>query len=147
MKNWLVIANAARARVLEETDTPGAYAHVADLVHPQSRQKGVALASDRPGHVEGVGHGLGNASYQPQTDPRERERDRFAQELARWLNQGVARRDCAGLVLVASSPFLGHLKAHLDAQAHKSIVGTLDADYTALADGELAARLATRAGA
>ncbi|MEO8805540.1 MAG: host attachment protein [Burkholderiaceae bacterium] len=48
MKNWLVVANAARARVLEEADEPGAYKHRADLVHAQSRQKGVDLGSDRP---------------------------------------------------------------------------------------------------
>lgn len=144
MKNWLVIANASRARVLEEADKPGAYVHIADLVHPQSRQKGVALASDRPGQVKGVGHGLGNASYIPPTDPRERERDRFAREVAHVLNQGVAAHQCAGLVLVASSPFLGHLKAHLDEQASKAIVRTLDADYTQLANSELAEHFSGR---
>lgn len=152
MKNWLVIANAARARVLEESDAPegrvGAYIHVADLVHPQSRQKGAALADDRPGHVEGLGHGLGSASYVPRTDPREREHDRFAREVAQMLDQGVAARRCAGLVLVASSPFLGHLKAHLGEQARQAIVYTLDADYTALEDRALAQRLAAaRSGA
>jgi Protein required for attachment to host cells len=46
------------------------------------------------------------------------------------------------LVLVASSPFLGQLKAHLGAQAKKAIVRTLDADYTALDEHALAERLA-----
>jgi hypothetical protein len=45
-------------------------------------------------------------------------------------------------VLVASSPFLGHLKAHLGVQARKAIVRTVDADYTALRDSDLAERLA-----
>lgn len=148
MKNWLVVANAARARVLEETAQPGAYVPVADLVHTRSRQKGAALAHDRPGQVKGIGHGLGNASYIPPTDPRERERDRFAREVAQVLNQGVAAHRCAGLVLVASSPFLGHVKAHLDAQAARALLRTVDADYTQLANSEIALRLAgTRAGA
>jgi protein required for attachment to host cells len=58
------------------------------------------------------------------------------------LDKGIAAQRCAGLVLVASSPFLGHLKAHLGAQASKAIVRTLDADYTALDERELADRLA-----
>ncbi len=149
MKNWLVIANAARARVLEE---PGvqrgrqhAYAHVADLVHPQSRQKGHDLADERPGHVQRLGFGLSGTAYAAHTDPREREHDRFAREVAQLLDDGVAAGRCAGLVLVASSPFLGHLKAHLGAQSKKAVLRTVDADYTALDDRELARRLATQA--
>lgn len=142
MKNWLVVANASRARVLEESDKPGSYVHVADLVHPQSRQKGVDLASDRPGHAHAEGGGLAGTSFAPHTDPREREHDRFAREVAQRLDAGIAAHQCAGLVLVASSPFLGHLKAHLGEQARKAVVRTLDADYTALDERELAVRLA-----
>jgi protein required for attachment to host cells len=145
--NWIVVANAARARVLEEADDRGHFLHVADLVHPQSRQKGVDLArahgGDRPGHVEGQGHGLGSAAYLPRTDPREREHDRFAREVAATLNEGVASGRCAGIVLVASDPFLGQLKAHLDTQAGKALLRTVASDYTGLRDDELARRLAS----
>jgi len=147
MKNWLVIANAARARVLEDPGGQGstkrAYVHVADLVHPQSRQKGHDLTDERPGHVQRLGFGLSGTSYAAHTDAREREHDRFAREVAHRLDAGVAAGQCAGLVLVASSPFLGHLKAHLGAQSKKAVLRTIDADYTALDDRELARRLAT----
>jgi protein required for attachment to host cells len=142
MKNWFVIANAARARVLEQGNKPGRYVHVADLVHPQSRQKGIELASDRPGRTHAEGRGQAGTSYVPHTDPREREHDRFAREVAQRLDEGVAANHCAGLVLVASSPFLGHLKSHLGKQATKAILRTIDADYTALTERELADRLA-----
>ena len=146
MNNWIVVANAARARVLHDADPPaGAFVTVADLVHPQSRQKGIDLADDRPGHVEGTGHGLGSASYQPRTNPRDREHDRFAQEVARVLDQGVAEGRCAGLVLMASSPFLGRLKSHLGRQASKLVLRTIDADGTSLDDRALAERLASHA--
>ncbi|WP_284614793.1 host attachment protein [Aquabacterium humicola] len=143
MKNWLVVANAARARVLEAADGAEPYVHVADLVHPQSRQKGVELGDDRAGRVSGAGHGLGSAQYIPRTDVREREHERFAREVAAVLDDGVAAGRCAGLVLVASNPFLGELKAHLGAQALKSVLRTVAADYTTLADDELAQRLRT----
>jgi protein required for attachment to host cells len=143
MKNWVVVANAARARVLEETGDAGVYTHVADLVHPASRLKGMALDSDRPGHVESLGHNTGSSAYQPRTNAREREHDRFAIEVATTLNQGVAAGQCAGLVLVASNPFLGHLKAHLDEQASKRLLKTVTSDYTNLRDAEIAQRLST----
>lgn len=141
MKNWLVVANAARARVLEEGARPGAYVHVADLVHPGSRQKGMGLGTDRPGHVEGMGHGLGSAAYQPRLDPRHHEHDRFAREVAALLSAGIADGRCAGLVLCASAPFLGLLKAHLSDHAREAVLRTVPSDYTALRDDQLAERL------
>jgi protein required for attachment to host cells len=150
-RNWLVVANAARARVLEENERAGTYTHVVDLVHPQSRQKGVELAKahggDRAGLVMGSGRGgAGGTALDPRTDPREREHDRFARELATTLNDGVASGRCAGLVLVASDPFLGHLKSHLDTQATKALLRTIASDYTALRDEELAKRLGSAGG-
>jgi protein required for attachment to host cells len=143
--NWLVIANASRARVLEYTDTPGGFSHIADLVHPESRQKGVELAeqhgSDRLGPVEGSGNGPGSAGFQTRTDPREREHDRFAREVAKAVNDGVAAGRCAGVTLVASDPFLGHLKSHLSEHAHKLLLRTQSSDYTSLSDAEIAKRL------
>lgn len=149
-KNWYVVASAARARVLEEADdaqpqvrTRSAFVHVADLVHPQSRQKGSELAADRPGHGVASSHGGGTA-YPPRTDPHERERDRFAHEVARLLDRGVAEGRCAGLVLVAGDTFLGELKGHLGAQAAKAVLRTVPSDYTALDEPALAERLLGR---
>ena len=142
MKNWLLVANAARARVLEVTGVAGEYRHVADLVHPQSRQKGIELADDRPGHGEGS-PGPGGVAYVPRTDPRERERDRFAREIAKLLDAGVAAGECAGLTLVASNPFLGEVKQRLGAQASKVVLRTVPLDLSLVADADLAARLAT----
>ncbi|MCW5632864.1 MAG: host attachment protein [Rubrivivax sp.] len=150
MKNWIVVANAARARVLEEADAGTGqaaprYVHVADLVHPAGRQKGSQLAADRPGRVAGTGHGLGSAKFVPRTDPHEREREHFALELARLLEGGIAEGRCAGIVLVASHPFLGVLRSHLGARAEKAVLRTLAADYTGLDEVTIAARLATSA--
>lgn len=143
MKNWWVVANASRARVLEPNDRFDAFDHVADLVHPQSRQKGSELADDRPGHVTGQqAHGTGSSALDPRHDPREREHEHFAREVAQTLNDGVAAGRCAGIVLVASNPFLGHLKQHLSEQAHKALLRSVVADYTTLDDRELVRRLA-----
>ena len=137
MKNWLVLANASRARVLELRDG-GGWTHVADLTHTASRIKGSDLGDDRPGHVEGTGHGLGSASYQPRTDPHTHEHDRFAREVADVLNRGVAQQRCAGIVLCASNPFLGLVKAHLHLRAANALVRAVPSDYTSLSDEEAA---------
>jgi protein required for attachment to host cells len=108
----------------------------------------VELGDDRPGRAEGnvhvqpgSVHGPGGGEYEPRLDVREREHERFAQEVAAVVNAGVAGGRCAGLVLVVSNPFLGHLKAKLSEQAVKAVLRTLPRDYTALSDADLAARL------
>lgn len=141
MKNWLVVANGARARVLE-TAEGGGYVHVADLVHPESRLKGSQIEPDRPGHVTSGAHGTGSAEYRPRLEPHERELQHFADELAALLQAGLADGRCAGLVLVASNPFLGHLKARLGTAAQGSVLRCVAHDYTALSDAELGNRLA-----
>jgi protein required for attachment to host cells len=141
MKNWMVVANSARARVLEAADDGHSYAHVADLVHPQSRQKGGELGSDRAGHADGAGHGPASAQFMPRTDARDREHERFAHQVAELVNAGVADGRCAGLVLVASNPFLGQLKASLSKPASKLVLRTLSSDFTTLSDAELAERV------
>lgn len=147
MKNWLVVANASRARVLEESDDGNGYVHVADMVHPESRQKGLALGRDRAGHVQGTGHGLGSTEYLPRTDPREREHEQFARELAATLNAGVAGGRCAGLLLVCSNPFLGRLKGALSEHARKAVLRTVASDYTSLTEAELAQQVGRAPGA
>lgn len=148
MKNWLVVANAAKARVLEETSEPGVYNTVADLVHPQSRQKGSAQGHDRPGHVPGPeAHGTGSAALDPHLTPAEREHERFASELAALLNEAVAGGRCTGLLLVASNPFLGHVKAHLSDATQRALLRSMAADYTALSERELTDRVGAVFGA
>ena len=141
MKNWLIVANAARARVFEDAAEGKTLRTVADLVHTQSRQKGMDMAGDRPAHVEGQGHGTGGAAFVAHTNPREHEHDRFAREVASMLNEGIVQGRCAGLVLAASNPFLGQLKSHLNAQATKAIVRTVPSDYTTLREDEIVQRL------
>jgi protein required for attachment to host cells len=144
-RNWIVVANAARARVLEQTDQLSEFTELADLVHPQSRQTAVDMAREhgggRPGHVQGMVAGQGSASFSPHTDPREREHERFAREVAAQVNRGVAAGHCAGITLVASDPFLGELKAHLSVPARKLLLRTVASDYTGLSHHELAQRL------
>ena len=92
-----------------------------------------------------MGHGLARTSYARHTDLHVREHERFAQELAKALDQGIADGRCAGLILVASNPFLGELKSHLGEQARKAVLRTVAADYTALGEAELGAHFGTSA--
>ena len=137
---WIMIANASTARCFAR-EPGGALSLLASFDHPDSRQPGAKLGADRPGHIEGEGHGLGSASYQPRIDPKQWEHDKFAQELARWLDDGVAAHRCDALVLLASAPFLGSVKAHLGTQALKLLTTAAPIDLTSFDGRDLKERV------
>jgi protein required for attachment to host cells len=139
--DWYVIANASRARILERGHDAEPWVSIACLTHPQSRQKAARLADDRPGHVEGIGHGLGSTSYLPRTEPRHHEHEEFARAIAETVDAAVASGRCSGLILVASNPFLGVLKTQLGGQSNKILRKTVAHDYTNLSHTDLQARL------
>jgi protein required for attachment to host cells len=137
---WVMIANASTARCFEQ-QADGVLNLLASFAHPDSRKPGATLGQDRPGHIEGEGHGLGSASYQPRVAPKPWEHDRFARELAAYLNAAVAAHRCERVVVIASNPFLGQIKAHLDVQATKRLAGGIAADLTSFEGRELRARV------
>ena len=141
MNPWIVVANASRGRILQAAAAGTGLEQVAAFVHPQSRLPGHALSRYRPGHVEGTGHGLGSAVYQPRTDRRRHEHQVFARELAAALSEGVRHGRCTELILVASDPFLGELCAVLDAATRRVLLRRESADWTTLDDREVARRL------
>ncbi len=145
MNHWIVVANAKRARVLEEPSAEAAvaaphYVHVAEVTHPGRRTRG---AGGRSGGTRGAASGPAGSSGGA---PLGHEDDQFAREVARLLDQGVADGRCAGLVLIASHPVLGLLKARLGAQASKAVRRSLVADFTTLDEATLRTRLAQTQG-
>jgi protein required for attachment to host cells len=136
-----VIANASRARLLERTAGQDDWADVADLVHAQSRRPAASLAHDRPGHIAGSGPGSRGSTFQPRTDPRQLEHERFARQIAETVDAAVLAGRCRRLVLVASDPFLGVLHAQLGPQSRKAVHARIGHDWTTLPDAELVRKL------
>jgi protein required for attachment to host cells len=136
--NWIVLADAARAKVCQRDADTGRVVKLAEFVHPDSRRKGSELAGARPGHVA-AGHGGsgGSARLEPRSDPQRKEHAVFARELAQYVDRALADGRCAGWVLVASNPFLGELKAHLGASATSALLATHATDLTAFTGPEL----------
>lgn len=132
-RQWYVVADSSRARLIEHTVGVDDWADVDDRVHPASRLPASALVSDT----------AGSAGHHRRMDPREREHERFAREIAARLEAGLAETRYDGLVLVASNPFLGELRARLSEGVRRRVVATVAHDWTQLPDAELVARLRT----
>ncbi len=138
---WLLIANASKARVYSLCKAHFIQsANQKDLQleesceHIESRMKGEDLISDKDGKF---GHG----SFVEATNPREHEAELFAIELAKKLD--VARKDNQfhELIIAAPPAFLGLIKKHLTNDSMKKIFKTIEKDYTAHDDRDLASAL------
>jgi protein required for attachment to host cells len=135
---WVLVANASEAQ-LYATDQVGAeMSHLRSFGHPESREKGSVLASDRPGKVQSGrgGRGIGDPSA-----PKDYEAERFARELAQALDDGRAANAYQHLVLVAAPHFHGLLNSQLDEKT-RAMVGTdINKDFTSCNERDLQARL------
>ena len=137
-REWVLIANSARARLFERDADNGAMRELAAFVQPSVRARGSALADDRPGQAM---KGAARTQFEPHTDPHEREQRRFAHELAHRLEEGALAHRMGALMLIASDPFLGMLRAELGHGA-RALPGRHAArDLTALQGAELEHRV------
>lgn len=139
MSAWVLIANASEARLFQTERVGAALECMKEFSHPESREKGSELTSDRPGHAQskGIGHGAMVES----SEPKDREADRFASELARELNKGRMAKAFRKLVLVAAPRFYGRLNNHLDGNTRAMVTNNIQKDFTAYDARDLPGRL------
>ncbi len=137
---WVLIANASKALCFERDDGAPGLTLLAEFNDPLARSKGSDLADDRAGY-ESFGRGHRGAAFAPRTDTRTKEHDNFARRLANYLNAGIAAHRCDTLAILASNPFLGAVKMHLDVQSTKALTKTVAKDFTSLAGEELMRRI------
>ena len=136
---WILIANAANARLLQQEEgTPMVVLKA--FHHPESRQKGIDLAADAAGR-ESTDRSYGAAAYAARQDVRRKEHAQFAHELGEYLEQAALGHEYAALQVFASSPFLGELKQALGDNTHRLLAGTHDLDLTPVGLAELERRV------
>ena len=136
---WVVVANAARARFFERDAENQAMRELASFVHPQSRLKGQALGHDRPGKAH---KGTASTAFPPHTDLHQKEHAEFAHELAQHLEEAALAHRYPRLAILASNPFLGELKAQLGAATHRLLQATVALDLTPHEGADLEQRVA-----
>ncbi len=137
--DWVVVANASRARIFERDPENKAMRELYSFVHPQSRQKGQELDRDRPGRAH---KGVASTAFPPHTDPHQKEHAEFAHQLTQSLEEAALAHRYPRLAILASSPFLGELKAQLGAATQRLLQAAVALDLTPHVGAELEHRVA-----
>lgn len=124
---WVLVADAARARLFEYAAGGKKLREIACFDNPESRVH--AVARDRlPRSNESVGRA--RHAIEPHTTMREKSTERFARCLCDELESGRALQRYDQLVLVAPARFRGTLRRHLGEPLLSCISAEISRDLT-----------------
>lgn len=129
--DWTLIANATRARLLQQ-ERGSPMVILESFIHPASRPKAID-------HHRRTGAG-------PETGRPAAQREdhtEFARELSHLLEQEAQLDHFRSLKIFASSPLLGELGQEIGNATRRKLVATQDVDLTPFTLSELEERIAS----
>lgn len=137
---WVLVADAGRARVLEQSGPKGDLALVdgLDIAHPIPKTADMVRDS-LPRTHDSVGPG--RHAIAPRQDPHRAEKS-FAKELAHLLDARLATSAYDRLVIVAPPQMIGDLRPQLSDAVRSRLERELQVDLADAAVPEIARRLA-----
>jgi protein required for attachment to host cells len=142
-KVQILVANSGQARFFSVDSPTGELHELGVDINPDARMRGEDLTSDRPGRFwDRSVHGR-SAAEEP-TDPKDVSIQRFARQLAHKLDLERTQGRLERLYLVASPPFLGELRKHLNGHLKPLIVEEIAKDFGHMAARDLRKHLPER---
>ncbi|XXX73042.1 host attachment protein [Sorangium sp. So ce134] len=152
-KTWILVSDASRAQLYREEPAGKGFTLLESYNHDESRARVRDLMADAHGRKPngtpggngnisgGGGTYLGRPGAAPDTDPKEVEKQKFAQELAEVLEKGLNEHAYDALVLIAPPHFLGLLRSTVSKQVSNRIETSVDKDLSWLDEPRLTERL------
>lgn len=135
-KTWILVADGARARILENTGSGTGLKPAVGYDFAKSHAPTRDAVSDKPGSGQGSSGGSGHAKPS-KTDWHTFEKHLFAKELADVLKASLGKAAFDDLVLVAPPDALGELRQALDGHVKDRVSAELTKDLTHLTVHEL----------
>ena len=139
---WVLVANSSEAKLYSAHVLGKDLRLIDEFSHPESRNKGLKLTSDKVGHYQSSSTvGTAHGSFVEPSDPKQFEAERFAHQLANTLEKGRTSNLYKKLVVVAPPHFHGLLKRECNGHIQDLVMHYVDKDYTKLTERELATLL------
>lgn len=126
---WILIADAATARLYEVGKPRGGWRLIEELHNPEGRAKGRDFLVEPWGGLQKEEGAVFRGAMQPLSIKKVETR-RFAHSLAGILEKGLDDHRYEHLVLVAAPEFLGMLRQELADPVEKRLAETIPKDYS-----------------
>jgi protein required for attachment to host cells len=133
---WVLIADGAQARVLENTGPGKGLKQVEGLdwsIEPLSAQD---IVTDKPGRSHSS-VGAGRSAIEPKTDPVAYRETEFVKSLAAMLDRQQQQGKFDRLVIAAAPIALGDIRKAMSAGVKKTVIAELNKDLTNLPTAQL----------
>lgn len=140
--NWIVVADAYRARIFERRSLNEALVPLKDLVHPEGRMSENELQTGGRGSPMRNRGGPVPKSFEPTTEPEDLEETRFARQIAAELDEAVRTRAADKLVILAAPSMLGALRKQIAKQTATHVAYEEAIEVTQADEPEIRARVA-----
>ncbi len=139
-RTWILIADAARARILESGGPGHALQEVKGGQFHGDHASTHEIMSDRTGRSQRSTSPTRSA-IESRSDPHRELKRQFAHTLADAMADGLKQQSYDRLVIVAPPTTLGDLRAALSEQVLAKVVAEVAKDLTKTPDAELAGHL------
>ena len=140
IRTWILIADAARARVFLSTGSVAALAEVPGLTFAADHAATHDIVADRQGRSFDS-HGPARHAYEPRVSPHRALKTAFAHRLAHILDEQLKAKAYDRLIVVAPPVLLGDLRAALSAAVQACVTGEAAKDLTKVPDHEIKGHL------
>ena len=140
IKTWILVADAARARIFLN-DGPGhGITELTDYGLERDLKPSRDINADRPGRSFDSG-GQGRHAMEPSTDPNRHQKFNFAKEVASMIAKAHHARRFDRLVMIAPPATLGDLRSALPKTVTNVVYGEIAKDLTQASVKDLSGHL------
>lgn len=140
IKTWILVADAARARIFLN-DGPGhGITELTDHGLERDLKPSRDINADRPGRSFDSG-GQGRHAMEPSTDPNRHQKFNFAKEVASMITKAHHARRFDRLVMIAPPTTLGDLRSALPKTVTNVVYGEIAKDLTQASVKDLSGHL------
>ncbi|MCS6762081.1 MAG: host attachment protein [Candidatus Devosia symbiotica] len=137
---WVLIADGAQARVLENTGPGKGLQQVKGLDWAITPMQAQDIQADKPGRSF-ASNGSGRSTIEPKTDPVGYRETEFVKSLAASMDRKLLDGAFDRLVIIAAPLALGDIRKAISPSVKKTVLAELDKDLTNLPTAQLGQHL------
>jgi protein required for attachment to host cells len=138
---WILVCDSSKARFFEAPSGDAPWHLLTEVFHEGSRSKAAVLEGDRSGSRSSQGRSVHHNALAPASSPKDVEKQHFAHELAKTLDEARRSSRFHHWALVAPPHFVGLIERELTPELEKSLLTRVNKDFNHLDARELKDRL------